>query len=65
MVLCYRGQLHEAEANWAGRLTRGYPTNYTNTDAASDSGQKAAPDTGHLIDAREVGEGQPLHTKVR
>jgi len=53
------------ESGPTSRLTRRNPTNYSNPNAAGDPGQKTAPDAGHLADAREVGERQPLHTKVR
>ena len=58
-----RSRLHEDRLT--SRLTRRDPTNYADPNAASDPGQKAAPDAGHLADSREVGEREPLYTNVR
>ena len=60
-----QGLVTQDEDQPMGKLTRRNPANHTNTDAAGDPGQKAAPDTGHLADPREVRERKPLHTRVR
>jgi len=66
MVLGYvKGSVIRGEDQLMGRLTRGNPTNDANPDAAGNPSQEATPDTGHLTDAREVGERQHLYTKVR
>ena len=63
MVLEVQGSVRQSEGQLMGRLTCGNPTDDPNSNAASDSGQKATSHTWHLTDARKVGERQPLHTK--
>ena len=59
-----QGSVTQDEDQPLSKPTRRNPTNDTNADAAGDPGQKATSDTGHLADPREVGERQPLHTRV-
>ena len=51
-----KGSITQGEVRLVNRLTGRNTTNDTNPDTAGDPGQKAAPDTGHLTYAREVGE---------
>lgn len=60
-----QGRVTRGGGELVGRLTRRDSTNNTNPYAAGDSGQKATSDAGHLTDAREVRERQPLRTKIR